>query len=229
MRVPAVLDVLPGSHTLLLEPVGGIRLDALSGADLSRGLEALGRGLAVLHHLPAVGLPRFTRVAPERLEAAAAIVSAARPEVAEQAHALAAMLVGAPPEPRAALVHGDVHLKNAMLDSDALGLLDFDQLAVGHPAADLGSVVAFLRHATITGALPPEAAEELERAFLTGYRGAGGVADADPVRWHAAAALLAERALRAVTRVLPTSLTRLDTILAEGVALAAGATVGRVR
>ena len=46
--------------------------------------------------------------------------------------------------------------------------------------------------------------------------------DADAVRWHTAAALLVERAQRAVHRVLPASLVRLPSLLAEADRLLTG-------
>ena len=57
------------------------------------------------------------------------------------------------PRARSVLVHGDLHLKNALLAGDRLSLLDLDQAGVGHPAADLGSLLAALAAARLAGGL----------------------------------------------------------------------------
>ena len=105
-------------------------------------------------------------------------------------------------------------------------LLDLDQCARGHPAADVGSLLAALRHRRLVGALTPAQQDELESAFLAGY---AEHAEVDPaaLRWHTAAALLVERAERAVHRVLPTSLARLPALLLEADELLDAAAVRR--
>jgi len=53
-------------------------------------------------------------------------------------------------------------------------------------------------------------ASVLKHALLKGY---GAPQDSHELRWHTAAALLQERALRSVTRIRPTTLQKLPEIL----------------
>ena len=214
LGLPHVVASLPARHVVVLEALPGRRLDHLDGADLSVGLRSLGRALARLHALPADAEPALERFRPDRVQGVADLLGRVRPDVGGTAQTLAARLGGDGPFPGTALLHGDVHLKNGLLDGDHVNLLDLDQFARGHPAADLGSLLAALRHRRLVGALTPGQQDELESAFLAGY---AEHAEVDPValRWHTAAALLVERAARAVHRVLPRTLTRLPALLLE--------------
>ncbi len=218
-QVPAVLGVSVTDRTVLLQALPGTRLDALAPARLGAGLAALGRSLAAVHRLPPAGLPVTTRLAPDRLRAAAKVVAAVRPDVGAVVAHLAARLCADPPPPRTVLIHGDLHLKNALLADDRLGLLDLDQTGAGHPAADLGSLLAALLHARVAGRLAPSDEQLLGEALLTAYAGAGGRVGEDELRWHVVAALLAERAQRAVNRVLSDALPHLDALLAAATRL----------
>ncbi len=211
--LPAVLGVSVADRTVLLQALPGTRLDALAPARLGAGLAALGRSIAAVHRLPPGGLPVTTRLAPDRLHAAAAVVTSVRPDVGAVATDLAARLCVDPPPARTVLVHGDLHLKNALLGDDRLSLLDLDQAGAGHPAADLGSLLASLLHARVAGRLTRPDERRLGEVLLTAYAGAGGRVDEDELRWHVAAALLAERAQRAVNRVLPDALPHLGALL----------------
>ena len=64
--------------------------------------------------------------------------------------------------------------------------------------------------------------EQLARCFLDGYATVRTVPAYWSVRWHTAAALLTERALRSVNRVRPAGLAHLAELLDEGLALASG-------
>ena len=63
---------------------------------------------------------------------------------------------------------------------------------------------------------------KLARAFLVSYATTRRLPTGNSLRWHAAAALLAERALRAVNRVRPEGLRRLREILIEAEGLLEG-------
>ena len=204
---------------LLLEALPGTRLDSLPPDRLGAGLAALGRTLAAVHRLPPGDLPVCARLLPVRLREAAQVVATARPDLAAAAHQLADTLCADPPTGQTVLVHGDLHLKNALLAGDRLSLLDLDQVGAGHPAADLGSLLAALAHARVAGRLAPDDEHRLAEVLLRAYASAGGRVADDELRWHVAAALLGERALRAVNRVLPDSLERLGELLATAAAL----------
>jgi hypothetical protein len=131
-------------------------------------------------------------------------VAAARPAAGEAVH-----------------LHGDVHPRNLLVDGGRLALIDLDQAGAGQPAADLGSVLARLRQDRWLGVVDPGRAAELGAGFLAAYAAAAPLPAAAPLRWHTAAALLAERALRAVNRVIASALPHLEAPLAEATELVA--------
>ena len=218
LRIPRVLAYCEENHTMLLEPLAGCRAADLREADRPQGFHRLGAALAALHRLPVPdGMPPFTRLRSDRLRKAAQIISAARPEVAKRAAELVAELCARRLDlsESAVCLHGDVHPKNGILHNDRMALIDLDQAGTGAAAADLGSLLAALRYSRLTGLMSPVEERDLTRAFLRGYSDAGRLPQADSLRWHIAAALLAERALRAVNRVRTEGLQRLSELLLD--------------
>ena len=109
-----------------------------------------------------------------------------------------------------------MHLKNGLVTPDgASALIDLDQAGCGPAAADLGSAIAGLRYAAIVDgdARPRRRRSSARCSTATASRRAlpGDAA----LRWHIAAALLGERALRAVNRVRPDGLAHLAGVLAH--------------
>ena len=102
--------------------------------------------------------------------------------------------------------HGDCHPTNALADGDSFALIDLDQAGTGPAAADIGSLLARLHQDGDSGAM--------RAAFLSGYRTVRTLPPERSLRWHTAAALVAERAVRAVNRVHLPTLDRLDDLLA---------------
>ena len=145
----------------------------------------------------------------------AATIGRARPDVAEPAERLAHRLseqyeqhgAGEP-----VFLHGDLHPKNILFESERLWLLDFDQATTGPAAVDLGSVIAGFYCDAYAGSLTWPQAAALRRAFLSGY-GPLGTTARESLRWHTVAALLHERALRAVSRIRPAVLQRLPELI----------------
>jgi aminoglycoside phosphotransferase (APT) family kinase protein len=122
---------------------------------------------------------------------------------------LATKLAGMEPRNRPgnlAVLHGDLHLKNMIaLESDAIALIDLDNLCLGDPLIDLE---ASLPTSTIgtTGAGKRAAArpELLVKQLLAGYfEAAGEPFNEQSLRWQIAAALIGERAVRCITRLKP--------------------------
>jgi Phosphotransferase enzyme family len=219
VRVPLVL-AQSRDDMVLLEPLPGRPLAELAGAELVDGHRLLGRAVAGLHRLPPPDGVRFCRLDVARLGAAADVIARARPDVATQAQELATRLAvtanGAEPN---ACLHGDLHPKNALLEGGYVGLVDLDQTSGGPPAADVGSVLAGLRYARFAEGLAAARAAALADAFLTGYGAVRPLPPRSELRWHTAAALLAERALRAVNRIRPNGLAYLRPLLADGSSL----------
>ena len=88
-----------------------------------------------------------------------------------------------------------VHLNSweaCYFDHDAKRILGLAQAA-----ADLGSVLAGIRYCRHIGLYSDATARALRRAFLTGYSALRPLPSEAALGWYTAAALLAERALRA--------------------------------
>ena len=151
---PAVSDV----PLLLLEHVDGIVLDRPQVAEAAalswRGRcgPALVRALAAVHavDLEATGLDGLAGRRPYaqrqlrrwREQWARSAVHDA-PLVEGLAERLAAAI---PPQREVTLVHGDVHLRNAILDPAAASvraLLDWELCTLGDPLADVGTLLAY--------------------------------------------------------------------------------------
>jgi hypothetical protein len=212
VRVPRSLGYSPEHRTLLVEARDG---SPLLGSDLAGGYQRLGRALGRLHRLAAPDVARFRRVDEDRLEAAAELIAAVRGDVAEAARVLARDLRrSAAVDGERVCLHGDVNFRNVLRENGRVALIDLDEVAVGPAAADLGSVLAALRYAGVVGLVPAAAVPGLERAFVGGYSELRDPPDAEALRWHTAAALLAERALRVVTRIRPEGLARLPALVA---------------
>jgi phosphotransferase family enzyme len=196
-------------RVLLLEPVAGVPLS--TAPQNEDAFFRLGRALKSFHCInPPSSLPRATRLTPEALARATATISAARPDVAKQARRLSAKLIAQYTHGNRLFLHGDVHPKNVFLNEDSIFLLDLDQAAAGPATADLGSVIAGLYCDACTGARTWHEASVQKRALLTGY---GAPQQSHELRWHVAAALLQERALRSVTRIRTATLQKLPEIL----------------
>jgi Ser/Thr protein kinase RdoA (MazF antagonist) len=216
LRVPAVLASSAEDRLLVVEAVDGRRIDTLRGPEQLEAMRRYGAALATLHSLPVpAALPRFVRLEPTEQAPAAELIGRARPDVAVAADRLARELAGAaPPAGEHVCLHGDVHLKNGLLQGRRVALIDLDQVGLGPAAADIGSAMAGLRyHALVTD----EAArgDGLQSALLDGYASLRELPDAETLRWHVAAALLSERALRAVNRVRPDGLAHLGAVLGD--------------
>lgn len=207
VQIPRALAYFEKHHLLLLEPVPGVSLSSQPEDAFFR----LGRALRKLHSIdPPPSISRATRLTPEAIKQATATISQARPDVAELVHGLSTKLIAQYTNGQPVFLHGDVHPKNILVNDDQLFLLDLDQAAIGAAEVDLGSVIAGLYCDACTGTRTWDEATSLKQALLTGYDASH---DSHTLRWHIAAALLQERALRSVTRVRTATLQKLPDLL----------------
>jgi aminoglycoside phosphotransferase len=215
VRVARSRGYLRAHRTLLVEPVDGRPVAALDGDAREQGLRGLASALAALHRLPPPnGVPRWRRLEPHRLDAAAALIGRARPDVDARARELAAALADSfRPDPRLVCLHGDAHPQNGIMGGDGVVLIDLDQVCAGPAAADLGGLLATLTSARCVGELSNAAERRLRNAVLAGYAEVATPPPEHSLRWHVGAALLVERGLRAVQRVRERGLEHLDAVL----------------
>lgn len=215
--VPRALGCDLASGVIALEPMAGVGWNALDAAALPGVATAIGAGLAAVHTLPRLGRRVFERTAPDKVARSLEVLAVARPDVADEAAALGQRLAAARPvasEPT--FLHGDLHPKNVLVDGERVNLIDFDSASWGSPANDLGSMVARLQHGALLGEMGGAITPAIADAFLAAYAASGGAPPLRPaeLRWHTAAALVVERALRSVTRLHPGGLAALPATLA---------------
>ncbi len=112
-------------------------------------------------------------------------------------------------------LQGDVHAKNAIWHEGDLTLIDLDQVSIGEPGFDIGSFLAGLHYRECVGRLTVRLRKEISERFLAGYEDVRPLPPERSLRRHTAAALLAERGLRAISRVRVEGLENLSGILAR--------------
>jgi aminoglycoside phosphotransferase len=212
LRLPSVVGYVPEHHMALYGAAPGRPLTELPAAQVPLAMAALGRALSVLHRQPVGDLPVFARLLPSRLTRAGELIGEARPDVADEVRLLvAALLLEVPSPTDTVLLHGDVHPKNVLVHSAGVSLVDLDQAAAGPAAAELGGLLARLWCPRGRAGLSQSTGSAAVRALLASY---GGRVERRDMRWYAAAALLVERALRAVNRVDAEGLLELPSVLA---------------
>jgi aminoglycoside phosphotransferase len=217
LRLPRAGRYSETERTLVCEAIDGRPLAELHGGERARGVHRLGAALAILHGLePPAEAPAFERLDAFHLHDAAETIGHARPECAAAARELGEQLLArAPAEADRVCLHGDVHPKNAIIADGNAALIDLDQVSTGVAAADVGSMLAALRYGRLVGAHTAAEERTQAEAFLAGYACVRRPPDAATLAWHLSAALLAERALRTVTRVRTSGLARLPDILTD--------------
>lgn len=219
-RSPRVLG--RDDDVLALEPIPGLPWNSAKAIGTegirtagASALRSLGKAIATLHSLDVpVAHPRFARLDDRRISTSAALIGEARPALATAASALADRLRRTRPAPSdAVLLHGDCHPNNALLSDRGLGLIDLDQSGFGHPAADLGSLIARLHRSALLGEITAEESHLHIEAFLDGYTTVRQPPSAADLDWHIACALLVEQAVRAINRMRADQLAVLDETL----------------
>lgn len=151
----------------------------VSGPPDAADLRATGAVLARLHREPLRPPRRLDRDAEaQELAAAAAALVSLRPELARLARRLAAAVAdrlrALPFAP--VLLHGDFSADQVILRGGEPTLIDWDRIALGDPARDLGSFLARLDVQAIDGEIDASEAEAAGEALIEGYAGAAGAA-----------------------------------------------------
>ena len=174
--VPDVLaiDTTAGTVTYATLP-GGRLIDVLQTSAAVEAMSALGSVLRTLHAAPrpsGVHLHDAAREARVVTDATTAIAPYA-PELARRATRAAVAAARRLTDlavPTPVPVHRDLHDKKVLLTPGGrLGLLDFDTLALGDPALDLGNLLAHLELRALQHRCTPADTERLAAALLDGY------------------------------------------------------------
>ena len=182
-------------------------------------LAKAGAAVATLHQTRLSGLPLITidKVI-ARLTHAAELLSLVRPWCREKLDAVvqrlvaAAGLIGQRP---AATLHGDLHLKNFLVNRDTIALIDLDDLSLGDPLLDVGSFVAALYYRGLVVDRSSQNTAEIARPFIAAWQAGSGEQESEAaLAWHTAAALIDEQAYRYITRLKAESVVVFDEIIA---------------
>lgn len=162
-------------HRLIVSQwLSGRPLDEwLRAPDFDPGrMREVGVALAELHRQTPDGLAR-----PGREDDALAVLAAANaaawlhPALAERLRELAlrvaAQLLAEPTADSA--IHGDFNAEQVLWDADGIGIIDYDQVRLGDPAADFGSFIARLEYEEMAALLPAGRIEGIVAGLLDGY------------------------------------------------------------
>jgi aminoglycoside phosphotransferase (APT) family kinase protein len=212
--VPEVLGATDAA--IAISPMPGAPWTTLAADRVCPMLTRLGEAIAHFHTIDPAGVAApFGRMQVPRVVHSAELVARARPDLADALDEIATCLAGGPPagDPTV-LLHGDCHPRNSLIDGDRLALIDLDQAGAGAPACDVASLIARLRHGAVLGETTRDEASAREQAFLAGYTRHRELPSPASLRWHVAAAYMAERAIRAVNRVNVPALASLDRLVA---------------
>ncbi len=225
-RFPRIIDFDRENRLLMIEAVKGKRLADLDKQQITRGFQLLGRAVADLHNIQtSVSLPEFSRLSPARINFAIDAIALARPDCLTAARKLSEKLLESSrfADEENVCLHGDVHPKNGILiDNKTLSLIDFDQLSIGNPAAEIGSFVAGLRYKELIGSISRSECLKSADSFLEGYAEIRALPIRESRNWHTATALLTERALRSISRIRIEGLQHFSEILLGSERILAG-------
>lgn len=177
--VPRVLGEIQALHLWLQEEVGGRRVtDHLRPGGSTRPAALVGAALARLHACGVEGGSAWT-LGDERkvLESALGQAAAALPRRADRISALLAAssaVLTTLGEGPVTGIHRDWYPDQALINGEAVWILDLDLHAQGDPAIDLGNFAAHVRELAIRQYGDPAALASHESAFLDGYAAGGG-------------------------------------------------------
>jgi Ser/Thr protein kinase RdoA (MazF antagonist) len=209
--VPRAIAISSDRDIALIEAISGRRLEYRP-----MEMRAMGVALAHLHAASLSDLPRFERFTPSSRRKAVTLIVRAIPQLQPAVAALDARLTRvAPLHDALGSLHGDLHPRNAVVDGARLTLIDVEEMACGARAADLGSLLSRGICGRVVEDFTPAAMALASEALLEGYASVTALPNGDTLTWHTAAALLVERAQRAVARLNEPILRRLDALIAE--------------
>jgi aminoglycoside phosphotransferase (APT) family kinase protein len=178
--VPPVLDAHPEAGTVVLGRVPGRPLhDHLVSGDAQErqlALDAVAWTLSRMRDIDLSGVELGPAADGGDPGTWLEVISVQRPALLT-AYAEVHSALPPPPDPpsRPALVHGDLHDRNALLVAGEVGLIDLDGLGMGDPALDAGNLAAHVVLRALQRGDAPEVAQVEAQALLVtadaGWRG----------------------------------------------------------
>ncbi|MFQ5528990.1 MAG: phosphotransferase family protein, partial [Gemmatimonadota bacterium] len=196
VRVPDRLGRSRKHQVLAYEWLHGALLsDRLTDGGCSADdFRRVGVALAELHGQAAETLPRIGQdLECARLTEVAAAIGLLHPGLAARVDVLAGRLgrsLGGL-EPVMSPIHGDFYAKQVLLRADGVGVLDFDESALGDPASDLGNFIAHLERDELRGRIGTAEAQRASDALVEGYARAADVPSMGRDRLYTARCLFA--------------------------------------
>ena len=163
--------------------------------------------IAALHQTPLKNLPIAGngRHSIGRLKRVLKLIHHVRPEMARPMELLASHLCRTCPDLQRrplATLHGDLHLKNILIDEQQVHLIDLDDLKLGDPLHDLGSLIASMLYLSLLGKLDQARVQRSIVSLLKHYQDhVNWHLDANDLCWYVTASLLTERIARSIIRV----------------------------
>lgn len=146
--IPRMIHHDPKSRVVVMTEIPGVALSTLSDKEMRRGLCAVGPALASLHSSSLVPDTIWTAEAEVRaLRRAMTDISAALPRCNAGIDATVAALAGqielfdaVPSAP----IHGNLFGDQILIDGTRVGIVDWDDLALGDPLYDIGRLMAHI-------------------------------------------------------------------------------------
>jgi hypothetical protein len=192
LRIPQRCGGSTRHGVLAFEWLTGENLrDVLPRPDALPKVRLAGRALAELHAQSSKKVS--TRDAAVRIGEVQKLVAGLGvlcPDVAERAGKVAERIAAeVRNEAPTTCIHGDLYDKQILIQSDCIGLIDLDGVAIGDPRVDLGLFLGHLDRDALMGRLPASRVAEVEEVLIDSYQEAGGKL-AGPLSPYIAEALL---------------------------------------
>lgn len=188
LLIPALIGRSPSWRAVAAEWLHGDIADPTA-----TGAARIGAALALLHAQDADVALTLTREAQVRgLRALVRDISRLWPPLADRCRRVAKRLGVALLEEHGAFrpIHGDFYAEQVVMAGDRVGLIDFDEAAVGSPAWDLGNFIGHLHYRSLSGDPRGEPPDVVGAGLIDRYRAAGGEVSAREVRLQTAVGLM---------------------------------------
>ncbi len=171
-----------------------------------KSVENVGKQLGLLHQIPMVGCQRQDQtVNLQELTRVKQLLykfnAPAKNKILLLINRLEKLLP-LDPSRKYVTLHGDLHLKNILVDGEQIYLIDLDNICIGSPLQDIGSFIAAILNLELMASMPSQLAKQSIHAFLSCYRQSVPWSINElSLRKHVALALIVERVFRSFTRL----------------------------